>query len=748
MNVPSYDIPGDPADRPHSHQPGHASTGNSPRPASSATLRPERSKRPDDALRPSTNMMADAVLMNGNREYGGRPDSDPAVGDLQDFALPAHQAQSAVMVQAHESIKRRVGSLLSALSLPEIQALQTQITLREKHLLTHVDHTELFAPLDPRDFDFATPETTDHHAGVASQEQISSPAEQQLSLLEYTQIREENSRLSEVVSTRATADLVATLRTPAVHPNIPGRRRGRVPVSAATSFVAAALRLTQSTVEKRLSAANTMWPDKQYRRSKVMMPRLAAQLEQGKMPLASAISAHDNLSDIRQAVRRAGGDEATADKLVEHTERELLQHATQNNAYTFARFAKSRKQAVTNELVGPQQVLTDSQIKYEKGVFYEAPIGDSLHRLTVVVDDAELLQLTAFREFATKLDSATSTLRAEAHNLQGAHHAVPTKAPLSAEDDRAGDDLPNNPRITPEDIDLGIAQLFDGQTKAERWLNTWLDFSSAGLLLHKTYDPNATPEEQQQRDTALHKAAEHSEVIADILGVDKQSYPTPKTTSDPPRAAKAPVDPLEPFIPEGYQLLRPNIDMIVEITLRDLVGRKGVPSSEESEGSSEQDAAEVRRIVESLQQQERGPTVPMASPGNIRFDLELARQQACHQRLIPMVLGSASQPLDVGRAQRSFPSAIRRALHVRDRGCIVPGCPRPSVWCQPHHILPWADGGDTSLANAALLCRHHHGAVHKQQILIHLEPEGRPSCSLPASLDPTHTRYRNVFWQA
>jgi 5-methylcytosine-specific restriction endonuclease McrA len=71
-------------------------------------------------------------------------------------------------------------------------------------------------------------------------------------------------------------------------------------------------------------------------------------------------------------------------------------------------------------------------------------------------------------------------------------------------------------------------------------------------------------------------------------------------------------------------------------------------------------------------------------------------------------------PLDVGRRTDVVPPAIRRALIVRDEGCRFPGCDRPQSWCDAHHVVHWADGGPTSLANLALLCRRHHHAVHER----------------------------------
>jgi hypothetical protein len=54
-----------------------------------------------------------------------------------------------------------------------------------------------------------------------------------------------------------------------------------------------------------------------------------------------------------------------------------------------------------------------------------------------------------------------------------------------------------------------------------------------------------------------------------------------------------------------------------------------------------------------------------------------ARRWACDAKIIPVVLGGRSEPLDVGRAMRTVPLSIRRALVARDRGCAFPGCDRP-----------------------------------------------------------------------
>ncbi|HKG49216.1 MAG TPA: DUF222 domain-containing protein, partial [Actinomycetales bacterium] len=116
----------------------------------------------------------------------------------------------------------------------------------------------------------------------------------------------------------------------------------------------------------------------------------------------------------------------------------------------------------------------------------------------------------------------------------------------------------------------------------------------------------------------------------------------------------------------------------------------------------------------------------------------LARRLACDATVIPMVLGSASEPLDVGRATRLIPPAIRRALIARDRGCAFPGCRRPPRWCDAHHIQHWSEGGPTSLVNLVLLCDFHHDVIHHGQWTVTIT-DGRPLFTPPAWLDPTRS---------
>jgi hypothetical protein len=133
----------------------------------------------------------------------------------------------------------------------------------------------------------------------------------------------------------------------------------------------------------------------------------------------------------------------------------------------------------------------------------------------------------------------------------------------------------------------------------------------------------------------------------------------------------------------------------------------------------------VRRAVKRMAVTETG--VPISAGW--------ARRLACDATVIPIVLGSNSEPLDVGRATRLIPPAMRRALIARDKGCAFPGCRRPPRWCDAHHIKHWSDGGETSLINLVLLCGYHHDVIHHSDWTVTIT-DGRPVFTPPAWLDP------------
>jgi hypothetical protein len=125
------------------------------------------------------------------------------------------------------------------------------------------------------------------------------------------------------------------------------------------------------------------------------------------------------------------------------------------------------------------------------------------------------------------------------------------------------------------------------------------------------------------------------------------------------------------------------------------------------------------------------------------------RRACCEAELVPLVLGSNSEVLDVGRASRLVTSGIRTALVQRDGGCAFPGCDVQPGLCEAHHIEPWWTGAPTSLENLALLCHHHHGLVEparfgaRDQWEIRLASDGLPELLPPVRLDKQRRAVRH-----
>ena len=97
----------------------------------------------------------------------------------------------------------------------------------------------------------------------------------------------------------------------------------------------------------------------------------------------------------------------------------------------------------------------------------------------------------------------------------------------------------------------------------------------------------------------------------------------------------------------------------------------------------------------------------------VRLPASATRTLRCTAGLVAALIDSLGVPLAMGRTIRTANRAQRRALALRDGGCVFPGCGAPVRWCDAHHFVEWPDGGHTDIDNMALLCRRHHGVIHR-----------------------------------
>ena len=112
---------------------------------------------------------------------------------------------------------------------------------------------------------------------------------------------------------------------------------------------------------------------------------------------------------------------------------------------------------------------------------------------------------------------------------------------------------------------------------------------------------------------------------------------------------------------------------------------------------------------------------PPADPRQVRCELEgfgpipleTAFRLACDCTVTRVLMRGESEVLDLGRSTRLASAAQHKALAIRDRGCVFPGCDRPPAWCNAHHLVWWEHGGPTDEQNLCLLCRRHHTLCHE-----------------------------------
>ena len=114
--------------------------------------------------------------------------------------------------------------------------------------------------------------------------------------------------------------------------------------------------------------------------------------------------------------------------------------------------------------------------------------------------------------------------------------------------------------------------------------------------------------------------------------------------------------------------------------------------------------------LETLENQLRHRWITL--PDNTTISAATARRLACDAELIPVVLGTRSEILDVGEAGHEFSVRTRRAAYLRDQGrCAFPDC-RGQI-TELHHIVFRRHHGPATLDNAAWLCDYHHWLVHE-----------------------------------
>jgi len=148
---------------------------------------------------------------------------------------------------------------------------------------------------------------------------------------------------------------------------------------------------------------------------------------------------------------------------------------------------------------------------------------------------------------------------------------------------------------------------------------------------------------------------------------------------------------------------RPHVSLVLNVeTWAALRGRRGKQSS--TPAVPEPPTPRLAPAV-----LEGGTPVPGSEVARILCDCELTR----------IVVDERSEPVDLGRSARTHTPAQRRAVTVRDGGCLWPDCGSPARWCQVHHLVWWdRDNGPTTVLDGALACSFHHHEIHRLDLTV------------------------------
>lgn len=146
---------------------------------------------------------------------------------------------------------------------------------------------------------------------------------------------------------------------------------------------------------------------------------------------------------------------------------------------------------------------------------------------------------------------------------------------------------------------------------------------------------------------------------------------------------------------------------------------------------SEDDLAAAPAVSESQGrawlQDHSGESVPIS--------MAAVRHAACSGATQRVTQDRTGRIVGIGSPDRLFNARQRRAITLRDGGCVIPGCTTPASWCEVHHVIEHARGGPTHTDNGVLLCWYHHRYIDTNGWHVRMN-NGVPETRAPGWIDP------------
>lgn len=298
-------------------------------------------------------------------------------------------------------------------------------------------------------------------------------------------------------------------------------------------------------------------------------------------------------------------------------------------------------------------------------------------------------------------------------------------------DGSAEDDIPAPPPITGEEYLTGLA----GACDPSRFRRVLRRFG-------QVVDPDADDRGYRKAAEREHLEVsptfggwhvngfltdEHGQLLATVLG-SMMGAPTPGDDRTPTqRRAQALADVARDVLDNGRigtgAAVRPHVHVTVSLT--ELI--RYTDRAAAHAGAAAQTGTGGLRPADLTSLTAQPATFTGASATGSVIPRDLLRRLTCDAEITRVVFGADGTAIDVGRAQRTVTGQMRKAVIARDQHCVYPGCDQPPSRCEVHHALRhWADGGETSVANSALLCWHHHTLVDTTGITMAWEAGANP----------------------
>lgn len=497
---------------------------------------------------------------------------------------------------------------------------------------------------------------------------------------------------------------------------------GKTPFKDAKDFLAKThdLRAFEATGRLRIAAAMTPArasdPDRDEHVAvgETKLPLLGALQATGKLHPSKLSSALNMLTELDKNAADAGKDQAYRDRLRTLVEKDLVEKIEHTTPEEFGRYVSARKKDLLASIDPPDQKFTQAQTEAMWDARCLGPVRGN--------PDAHEWRLIASAEFT----EIAQTLLSVITNPRGKDR--------TSEDDHAETEETEFDRRSTghkrmqafgDALKFALANLdkaeFRGASGAHAQMLVLADYPT--LI-------------QGMRDQLVHLLPEiKAEQREHLLGMLAQAHTTTDdahepiedaTTSAPNATGAAHAHPPD----EGKG---PPGSTTVNIGDQTVV----IPPAKTTNVDELFDDDNLDRLQPRISQ---GVFTPYIPP-------QVLLRMLCDVDAVPITLTGQREVLSIGRQQRQFTPALRRAILARDRGCAVPGCHWPAAWCELHHIKYWSRNGETSTDNGITLCSHHHQALHAKMLQIE-RVNGEIRFRLHPLIDPAQEPRKNYFWQA